>query len=1280
MSSFSSTGTAVGGLSWAEPKRDGHHDFTDTVMGNHRPTGGRSVKNYETTPTAYASYVSKHITDDVSNFILQYGLEAARQDIISFGVTTMEDLLLLENADFLHFPIVLRRKLERGLKIVKSASDASPDKTASNNPFTKSWFGQDAELQASGRSGQSPFSSRSSSPSPMWNQFVSTLSPNTGVKTTATKPDPSNNPFELGNFSSNTLKVGDLSDNPFEVGNFDDQRPFTGTGIDCLTEENSSQAVLTNVSALQIKRPQPFEFAPDSGGEPVGYAFQRQQEFASASDVFGEFALPCEGAPSFIQRTPPVPAFGRAGLDPEIKLQMMDTSPNTGDAAHKQHGISSTATSLDVKSEDHNISPLSPNPSPTIDETRHPTASPASSGDFEDFNKVATEATIISGGQPKKLTSKSQNLGPDEFSHENICLEHNIDADTVRWAGELRMIVPGIDEQTIFKIVNHSLSHVDSAVSSTKARMELDFETIETEARVRKTADRQSAALTKSIMGDLENVNARLFDEREQMRSQLEEMTVSAKTYKDAVKSLNKNIVANSSERQRALDTAASIFDSERADLLEKLAISTAQYHSLLEENGPNPDHAGVDDDTNTSTRTERTDAKFIQARTKSKAMTLKDLARSSKTGDGATLVKQLANGTLKPAAKPIAKPTSVYDRNKSDMRDFFEARSTSRLLIAAASKNAYNMATLAIDEIGEENKDNYDAFRMGENIANGLQKKAAHELMELLANLDRTVLTKSPKAIHDLLPMANLPIITTNTDSMTIAKLGTLYVRDNLISMYPIYSDIVDIEASYDPTTGLFTKPRHCKSDGYSTIKDAEEREAYSLASAVFHSELVRSLSRQSSRLTTAETTVQYGSGKFSTTATNEDGVQLFFSLLCSILKDVRDIKQTMIKELTVCAEAQFGKFDPLEVVAALSDKVTEANNMLEGRPKIPFDQCIGTIALGLIFREANFDSYLKQWKHCPDAKYLEDAVPLIRQFYSDITLAVTSFRKIKTFNSKTFWARNAHAISLPDADDRKLISKYESAYSASTEDSDSDSDDNSSKTGKKVKFAAHQAHTPGHCRSKNCPGRKSGERNGNAISKSHLQWKADAKLCAQCFFDCVKTETDVPLLDGTVFKYVSKQGKGKSGGTDAQYKKYAKFCLKRFRQDSKPRRALVTRMQDLFGPNVSIPSLEGKDAAKSSNGDDSSVEDSLSRLQTLANNVREAQELHDTYESENSGKARSARSMQENIDRINSDESLRQSTQTELVRRQNELSDELLHVEAILGEKGYSMKPEGR
>ena len=43
MSSFSSTGTAVGGLSWAEPKRDGHHDFTDTVL--RHPASGHCLCN-----------------------------------------------------------------------------------------------------------------------------------------------------------------------------------------------------------------------------------------------------------------------------------------------------------------------------------------------------------------------------------------------------------------------------------------------------------------------------------------------------------------------------------------------------------------------------------------------------------------------------------------------------------------------------------------------------------------------------------------------------------------------------------------------------------------------------------------------------------------------------------------------------------------------------------------------------------------------------------------------------------------------------------------------------------------------------------------------------------------------------------------------------------------------------------------------------------------------------------------------------------------------------------
>jgi hypothetical protein len=60
-------------------------------------------------------------------------------------------------------------------------------------------------------------------------------------------------------------------------------------------------------------------------------------------------------------------------------------------------------------------------------------------------------------------------------------------------------------------------------------------------------------------------------------------------------------------------------------------------------------------------------------------------------------------------------------------MRDFFEARRTHRLLlIAADSKNAHNMAELTIGEIGEDGKEHYDAFRMGENIASESPKEGS--------------------------------------------------------------------------------------------------------------------------------------------------------------------------------------------------------------------------------------------------------------------------------------------------------------------------------------------------------------------------------------------------------------------------------------------------------------------------------------------------------------------------------------------------------------------------
>ena len=200
---------------------------------------------------------------------------------------------------------------------------------------------------------------------------------------------------------------------------------------------------------------------------------------------------------------------------------------------------------------------------------------------------------------------------------------------------------------------------------------------------------------------------------------------------------------------------------------------------------------------------------------------------------------------------------SKVYDQSKAHVRNFFRQRKEKKFLIDKANRGATASASKAIGEIGGDSKTNYTNFQMGENIANGLKKQLEFELIDMLSLLDQTVLTKNSRAIHDLQPMEKLPTISSTTEAMAIAKLAGIYARDNLISMYPIYSDIVFLIESYDTTTGLFPKPRHCKSNAYATIQDDEERDAYNLASTVLYSELVRALSEQPTRLTTAQTAV---------------------------------------------------------------------------------------------------------------------------------------------------------------------------------------------------------------------------------------------------------------------------------------------------------------------------------------------------------------------------------------------------------------------------------------
>ena len=1307
----------------AEREHDGRQSIF-TVMGNS------------------ATLADDEMSPAFSKFIERHDLENAKPLLFTEGVRSLSDLLLLEPADYQHFPAVPRRKLDRVLKMIKSDGSSSNDATADQNPFTLSWF----------RDGNA-----TSAPSP-----PPTTPPMSPFQNTPVLESP-HNPFEVGNSichdpfevafgpvqdllvlepPQNPFGVGNLNchdpsrvaittpQNPFEVG-LSPHNPFE-VGSDLPLEENSSQTVPTNVPALQIKGSLPSEFASSSRGGSVGHAFERQQEYVQDS----------------VLHTHPVSVLGKTGPDPQIKPQLVGASgtipnvasldnissdrPFQGEGSLKLQDLQVSNDDSSERSDNGSCDSWNHITDGTNMGLRPDTPSTIIVEPAASFDLSSKFADILQTNCDSESSEDDSEHNHDDKVRPKIFLTRSIHANTLQMVSDIMEKFPNLSEDMVNHIVNISLPHVDQAVSSTEARFALDYETCKAEDKMRKQATKQSMASSQKCIVDLQQTNYQLMEQREEDRYRAERMQEAIDCAKSQIATLNKGIVSTNSDKKAMRRKMETDFSTERNGLLEKLHIASTKYQSLIDvedrataqmESMANSLKASHDEEITrmrkryagelANSATER-DNEELTAQLAAAHEVLESFKQDESFNNVAPpvdkdiLSEKVSLGTLKSiwsspseqqvilrqklqnmqasrTGNPVKSVSTVsplfgqtklkarslvYEQSKAYIRNFFKQRTAKKALIEKANRGATEAATKAIGEIGGDSKANYTNFQMGENIANGLKKQLESELIDMLCQLDQTVLTKSSKAIHDLQPMNQLPVINPGTEAIAIAKLVCIFARDNLISMYPIYSDIVFLIESYDTTTGLFSKPRHCKSNGYDTIQDDEERDAYSLASNVLHSEVVKGLSNQPTRLTTAQTMVQYGNGKFQTTAVHEDGVQLLFSLLCSILKDVGDVKQTMIKEFTVCAEAQFGKFDPSEVVAALSDLVTQANNMGEGRPKIPYDQCIGTIALMLIFREPNFDSFLKDWKQCPDANFIEDGVPLIRGFYSAITSAVASFRKVKSFDGKSFWARSAQAIDVTDANDRKLISKYETAYSATKEVSFEDHEDDAevkpvSKRRGKTR-ANKSAAKPGFCQAKSCPGRKGSSGEGNAIGKQHLAWKPDSQLCSNCFFHCVKQETDIPLTDGTVFKYIAKPRKS---NTDDKYKKFAKFALSKMQGGSRQHNAFMTKVQTLF------PKFESPHPSSKVDSDDNRVEQSLDRIQRLTAELADAEEDHESCQKR--GNARTARaSMQSNIDRINSDEKNTSQTKSALEQRQTALSDELLHVEAVLAEQGYSAK----
>ena len=446
-----------------------------------------------------------------------------------------------------------------------------------------------------------------------------------------------------------------------------------------------------------------------------------------------------------------------------------------------------------------------------------------------------------------------------------------------------------------------------------------------------------------------------------------------------------------------------------------------------------------------------------------------------------------------------------------------------------------------AINALDTNDTSSYHTFQRGEVISQGLEKRRIQSTKNLLGFLDPTMMaagtwnSKISKGELALIPSID------KMDALSLARLVEKHVRSNLRTYYAISPDIHELIKSFNGATNLFERPRHDKIDGYGTIVDMHVREKYVIASKILYEDLKFALSKQLGKLALAQAVVAYGpQNKLSTKCQNNDGVQLLFALLCTRLPNMNVIKLQMKIELTTAAMVQFDTYDPLEVVDQLSPVAKRSEDLLEGRPKILYEDAIGNIAQALIFRVNNFSTFLTRWVECADATYAEDCVPLIQSFYADIKRAVVIFRGVNSFDNKSFWSKCVkRGHSAITADVQSIIDTRSKAYTAVK-----------TQTSGNTPFRDTQANvatTVVLCQSITC-GALATTGKGYPISPKFLKLVPNAQLCALCYSQCVKTKSNVQLENGKVFEYKDKPSRGKGGkhirSTDATLRKYAKMA----------------------------------------------------------------------------------------------------------------------------------------
>ena len=375
------------------------------------------------------------------------------------------------------------------------------------------------------------------------------------------------------------------------------------------------------------------------------------------------------------------------------------------------------------------------------------------------------------------------------------------------------------------------------------------------------------------------------------------------------------------------------------------------------------------------------------------------------------------------------------------------------------------------------------------------------------------------------------------HTDVETVLTHLVDHLSAHINETFLVLPAILFLNDSYDGGTDLYKRPTPDAVDDFQALPP-HMRTGYAETAKTLWLELDHMLINHPELAHNSTEIVHYSHNKkTTTTAQNNDGVQRVYSLICLIMHETDKHKRDIAHHLEKVAYPSFMKLHPKLVVTALMKYVEDGLRLREGRPKINHGLAIVNVVNGLVRRVRGLSNELEKHKVCPDQKYLDDALPLLSNFYADIKRAVDEWENQPDVSTK-FWTQPGNFITVDMSSDvptQLAVARFTKMCEVKTETAwDSQKAAAHAAGGGTRNEGKHRGNNQGNktfCTHKNCQGDQHGT--PATIHPQLIKRKKTFKVCLPCFKDMCNSKKDLPLTtfyeDGSpeFLKYHARESK---------------------------------------------------------------------------------------------------------------------------------------------------------